>query len=420
MKTSLWTAVGSAWVTIAVGASTPSCASTDGVTSRTGGATSTSASGAGGGVVGPPTGGAGTIGGSGIISTPDAALSGDSGFAGCATGEATASRLPVYLLFVLDGSGSMNHDNKWVAATGAIDAIFMDMAAKADPGVGAGLIVFSDSDDPNLNVDGTYPTSRDVPLAFVDQAQLAKLVNRTAPPVAPQSNTPTGRALTGGYAELSRLSPGAPLQPGGKKVLVLITDGIPTDRDCKTQNKDGTDDYAQNFCVKMAASELATAAPDGPIETFVIGVGPLPGDFMTYDPYFLAALAQGGGSAPSGCNPKANSTGATNTCYFNVDPTGATATATQQAFMKAINDVRGQVSSCTLGITPTGGGDIDPLKVNVVLDGMTIPQDPTDGWTYDDPHNPKSVTLHGVSCNTLKNDPNAKISIVLGCVVITR
>jgi len=315
----------------------------------------------------------------------------------------------------------MLSSNKWVAATGAIDAIFADMESKADQGIGAGLIVFSDSTDPNLNVDGTYPTARDVPIAFVDQAHLAKLTERTAPPVAPQSNTPTGRALTGGYAELSALQPLPPLLSGGKKVLVLITDGIPTDRGCKTQNKDGTDDYSQNFCVKMAASELATLPPEGPIQTFVIGVGPLPGDFMTYDPYFLGALAVAGGSSPTGCNPKANAAGGMGTCYFNIDPTGATAMATQQAFTTAINDIRGQVSSCTLGITPSpGAGPIDPTKVNVVLDGNTVPQDPMDGWTYDDPQNPKSVTLHGASCDSLKGNPNAKISIVLGCVIVTR
>src|SRR5207253_2936690 len=138
----------------------------------------------------------------------------------------------------------------------------------ADPGLGAGLIVFSDSQDPNLNAGGAYPSSRDVPIAFVDQSQLAKLVGRTASPDGPQSNTPTGRALSGGYAALGSFQPAAPLQPLGKKVIVLITDGIPTDHDCKTVNQNGTDDYAQNACVKMAAAQLTISAPKGPIETF--------------------------------------------------------------------------------------------------------------------------------------------------------
>ena len=374
-----------------------------------------SAAGAGG----PSTG----VSGSSIVPDPGTgtggATTGTPGqFASCAKGNASASRLPVYLLFVLDGSGSMNHDNKWVAVTGAIDAIFTDMQKKADPGVGAGLIVYSDTSDPNLNTGGDYPSKVDVPISFVTQAQLGSLIKRTAPPVAPKSNTPTGRALLGAYTELTALMPGAPLLPGGKKVVVLMTDGIPTDQGCKNTKQDGTDDYASYTCVKNAATELAKAPPDGPIETFVIGVGPLPGDFMTYDPYFLGTLAVAGGTAPPGCNPK--STDAASLCYFNIDPTGASAEQTQQAFGAVLDTIRGQVASCTLGIKSNGSADIDPGQVNVVLNGMTVQQDPANGWTYDNPQNPSSVTLHGSACSTLTNDPQSTISIVLGCITIVR
>jgi hypothetical protein len=374
-------------------------------------------------VSGSSSGGNGPTGGTGpgVVLGVDAAASnsGDSGLAGCATGSAIASREPVYLLFVLDGSGSMSHDNKWVAVTSAIDAIFTDMDMKADDGIGAGLIVFSDSMDPTLNTGAPYPSAIDVPIGFVESTQLAKLVGRTAAPDAPQSNTPTGRALTGGYGELANFQPASPLMPGGKRVLVLITDGVPTDQACKTTLKNGMDNYAQNGCILMAGTELAATAPKGPIETFVIGVGPLPGDFATYDPYWLAALAVAGGTAPAGCNPKENAAGATDYCYFNVDPTGAAASTEEQAFLTAINSIRGQVSSCTLAITPTGAGTIDPSTVNVILDGTTVPQDPANGWTYDDPTNPTSVTLHGNSCDELKNDPHAMISIILGCKTVT-
>jgi hypothetical protein len=341
----------------------------------------------------------------------------DGASASCAKGEATASREAAYLLFILDGSGSMSSSNKWTAATGAIDAIFGDMKTKADPGIGAGLIVFSDTQDPNLGCGFgacTYPSSRDVGIGFVDQGQLTKLTGRTASPVQPNYKTPTGTALTGGYASLSAYQPTAPLLPGGKKVVVLITDGVPTDT-CKTVKQDGTDDYTQNECVKMAATRLAAAAPGGPLQTFVIGVGGLPGDFKNFDAYFLGALAKAGGSAPASCNPKENSPGASDYCYFAVDPSGSS-TATQQAFEKAINDIRGQVSSCTLAIGATDAGVIDPTKVNVKLNGTTVLKDPVDGWSYDDPAHPTSVTLHGASCATLKNDPNAKVSIELGCI----
>ena len=40
----------------------------------------------------------------------------------CATATATTHRDPVYLLFVVDGSGSMGSDMKWVSQTLALDA----------------------------------------------------------------------------------------------------------------------------------------------------------------------------------------------------------------------------------------------------------------------------------------------------------
>jgi hypothetical protein len=332
----------------------------------------------------------------------------------CATGTAQATRLPVYLMFVLDGSKSMNHDNKWVAAIGAMNAIFDDMRAKADPGMGAGLIVYSDLNDPNLHTEGAYPTELDVPIAFVDDAQLARLVGRTAPPNQGESNTPTGRALTGAYQALRSFQPLAPLAPGGKRVVVLLTDGVPTDPACNTDAQDGSDDYASNACVTMASDELAMGGE--PIQTFVIGTGPLPGDFETYDPYFLGYLAVAGGSSPAGCNPQSNAAAANDLCYFNIDPTGASAEATQQAFTRAIDMIRGQVASCTIAVAPNGSGPINAKEVNVLLDGVTIFQDPADGWTYDDPQKPSSVTLHGAACKQLESHPGAEIKVVLGCV----
>jgi hypothetical protein len=379
----------------------------EGAGKNTGGSGAAPGSSGKGGDPGPSLGGNLLLGGSA------GSESGGSSDKACATGTAQATRLPVYLMFVLDGSKSMNHDNKWLAAIGAMNAIFEDMRAKADPGMGAGLIVYSDLNDPNLHTDGAYPTNLDVPIAFVDEAQLGKLVSRTAPPNQGESNTPTGRALTGAYQALRSFQPAAPLSAGGKRVVVLLTDGVPTDPTCNTQAQDGSDDYAGNGCVALASEQLSMAGE--PIQTFVIGTGPLPGDFETYDPYFLGYLAVAGGSSPAGCNPESNSAGASDLCYFNIDPTGATAEATQQAFTQAIDQIRGEVASCTIAVAPNGSGPINPAEVNVFLGGMKIFQDPVDGWTYDDPQKPKSVTLHGAACKGLEANPGAEIKVVLGC-----
>ncbi len=88
--------------------------------------------------------------------------------------------------------------------------------------------------------------------------------------------------------------------------------------------------------------------------------------------------------------------------------------------MDAINTIRGQVASCTFTLERPDGGAIDPSKVNVVYTngaGMdaVVGQDMNNGWTYDNPANPTSVTLHGTSCDTVKADPKGKVSINIGC-----
>ena len=56
------------------------------------------------------------------------------GDAGCATAMSQVQRSAVYLLFVLDGSGSMKQENKWAAVVPALTDIFSQMSAEADPG----------------------------------------------------------------------------------------------------------------------------------------------------------------------------------------------------------------------------------------------------------------------------------------------
>ena len=62
-----------------------------------------------------------------------------------------------------------------------------------------------------------------------------------------------------------------------------------------------------------------------------------------------------------------------------------------------------------------GAGTIDPSKVNVTVNGMTVPQDPTNGWSYDNPSMPTEIILNGSACTSVKNDPSATVNIVLGC-----
>jgi hypothetical protein len=316
----------------------------------------------------------------------------------------------VYLLFVLDGSGSMNQQNKWTAVVPALTDIFGQMAANADPGLAAGLMVFSDSMDPTAGA-GPYPSSADVSVGLVNAAQNTKLTQRLSG--MPAGGTPTQTALTGGYTELESFQAQPPLTAGGKKVIVLITDGAPTDG-CSILSS--LNSYTSNPCIQTAGQKLMEAAPKGPIETFVIGVGDFPSTIaLTFDPSFLGYLAQAGGTGPAMCNPSENST-TSDLCYFEIDPSKATsAMQLQQQFETALNTIRGEVASCNFPIESSGSGTIDPTKVNVEIGGTTILQDPKNGWTYDNPTSPKEIILHGAACTEAKGGITEKVSVVLGC-----
>ncbi len=335
------------------------------------------------------------------------------GDAGCATAMSQVQRSAVYLLFVLDGSGSMKQENKWAAVVPALTDIYSQMSAEADPGLAAGLVVFSDSLDTSKGA-GVYPTTADVPMAYVSAAQNTALAQRLSGQPGGGGGTPTDTALTGGYDYLETFQAKAPLTAGGKKVLVLITDGAPTDG-CNVVSST-VSGYASNACVVLAGQKLMEAAPKGPIETFVVGVGDFPSAAaITFDPSFLGYVAQAGGTGPASCNPSENSM-TSDLCYFEIDPSkSATASQLQQEFEKALNTIRGEVVSCNFPIQMSGLGSIDPAKVNVEIGGKTVLQDPNNGWTYDNPQSPTEITLHGAACAQAKGNLTEKVSVVLGC-----
>ncbi len=350
-------------------------------------------------------GGLGSSGGQGLLTS------------GCATATADAERAPIYMQIILDGSGSMGDDNKWSAVVPALESIFDDVLAKNDPAFGVGLMTFADKYDPTCqtiqtpigpiqgNCQGPYPSPVDVPVAFVDQGQRDKLRGRIQPS-APSGDTPTKSALTGAYASLAAFTPKAPLLSNGKKVVVLMTDGVPTDSNTATD-------------ASLASAQLAKG-----ISTFVVGIGPFPSpDPKGYDPSFLGAVAQAGGTAPSGCNPSEGSD-TSRLCYFQVTPGGKSAGQLTQDFIVAINKIRSAVATCEFTLTKAGGA-VDPSQVNVIYVDQAgvqhlLVQDGRSGWTYDDPKNPSRVLLHGADCDAVKSDPKGKISIVLGCATVTK
>ena len=342
----------------------------------------------------------------------------------CATAEAEAKRLPVYMQFIIDGSGSMDGfdgvnfiagerepdpaspgretGKKWIAVRDAMGAFFDDLATKADPSFAVGMYLFSSN--------AVKPaTGVDVAIKYVDAAQATSLKTRLAPPVFPTGGTPLGASVEGQLAVLKAYTPAAPVQPGGKYVLVAMTDGIPSDAKSISLN---------------AATAAKTGAP--PVLTFAIGVGNEDASPTTvYDEVFMKDLAVAGGTAAAGCNMNwgnADKTG--KPCHFQITPGTKTAAQIKTDFLAAINAIRDQVASCEFPLVkPAGSGDIDPTNVNVIKTSggtdTTIPMSGTDGWVYDDPTNPTKVFLKGKACDDLKADPAAKIKIVIGCKTVT-
>ena len=322
---------------------------------------------------------------------------------GCATATASTKRSPLYLLFVLDASDSMNDDNKWTAVVGAFDSIFDALLQANDPSTGVGLIIYGGANDPTCHgvCLGPYPTPEDVSVAAVDQTQHDRL-RKELDSDSPAKNTPTSLALKGAYSELSSFTAQSPLLPDGKKVVVLITDGVPTDGSTTASNK------------TLVANAYAETPPQGPITTFAMGVGPFPSPdtVANYNPAFLGNVAEAGGTAPAGCNPN-ELTNVADVCYFQITPQGTSAQQLTQEFITTIDQIRGEAASCVYELEKSGA-PLDPSEVNVVYtDGSgvqhVLTQNATNGWTYDNPTNPTEVILHGTDCSTVKADPDGKV-----------
>jgi hypothetical protein len=350
---------------------------------------------------------------------PDASTPDDGGLKGCATAEADAKTTPVYMDIVLDGSGSMNNapreadplappqttGKKWLAVRGALNSFFNDLGAASptDNTFGVGMFVFSSS--------GGKPTSE---IRAVNLAQAASLNAQILPPSFPSLGTPLCTSMATQIAVLSTFVPAPPLEPGGKRVLLVITDGVP----------DGGTLNSQAACKTNAVNALAG---NPSITTFVVGVGEPTASPTDYDEVFMGELARAGGAPAAGCNPNwnLNTLGVGDTtgvpCHFQITPSASNSSGAVATLLKnAINAIRDQVRSCEFALEKKPGQDIDPAKVNVVrVDAAgvehIVPKNGSTGWSYDNDTDPTKVILNGAACTEFKNETGAKVKIVLGC-----
>ena len=375
----------------------------------------------------------------------DAATDGGDGSAfdldgGCATATAEARRIPVYMMLVIDGSGSMDgfdgtayvagereidpetttprqdltntatqsSGKKWIAVRGALKSFFDGLVAKPDPSLAVGMYLFSSNT--------AKPSAQtDVAIGYVDATQATALKGRLSPPVYAAQGTPLAAAVRGQRPILVGYTPRAPVLPGGKYVMVMMTDGVP--------NSGNLTQPQANADVIAAINETKTGTPAATV--FVVGVGNPTARIDQYDELFLGEAARAGGAPEPGCNATWSDTNMTGKpCHFQVTPGAKSAAQIRDDFLAAINQIREKVASCEFQLEkPQGAGALDPTKVNVLYTNgagveAPIPQNASNGWTYDDPNNPSKVILNGQSCADVKADPDGKIRIVIGCKTI--
>jgi hypothetical protein len=149
--------------------------------------------------------------------------------------------------------------------------------------------------------------------------------------------------------------------------MLLITDGMPT---C---NMDPTAEVTANF----------RRTP--PVKTFVVGFG------SAVDRNQLADMARAGGTAR-----------ATSPAYYQADD----AASLRAAFAA----IAGAVISCDYHLSSVPP---DPNQLYVYFNGTMIPQNGTNGWTYN--AGPNQLQFHGSSCTQLQGGGVGQLVVVYGC-----
>jgi hypothetical protein len=359
--------------------------SSSGATSSHGGNASAGALSLGGNGVGNGSNGGGSDG-----------LSGSGGVESCAAATQQAELSPVYLVFLLDESGSMgdgehgDRTKKWDPVTSALKDFFADPESA---GITASLSLFplnkntgtgaATQDQPADCDSKVYGIPEVAPSMLPDDKAFAAAIAKLDPPN--EFGTPTFPALTGTIAYAETLLK----EDATRKVaIVMVTDGDPVS--CKDNTIENT---------AKAAQAVADHIP-----TYVIGVG----DSLTS----LNSIAVGGGTDKA--------------FIVKVDDPNQTPADTRKDLLAAVNLIRGKSIACDLPIpAPPAGKKLDPDKVNVQFTASGQPGSSLKygtsctgdtAWHYDDPAKPTKILLCDDTCSAVKADPMGKVDVVFGCV----
>jgi len=310
---------------------------------------------------------------------------------------------PPNLYFLLDHSGSMNEDSKWVTVQISIGDVMTELGPRAS--FGAALFP-----DPSQTTNPCAPGVEVSPLHRGDSRAGTQgpathaLLSAIAIPA--YGGTPTAATITNLTDHIASFT--------GKTYAILATDGGPNcdaaltcgAATCTVNLDDnvagctptgpsccGAGAYGSLSCLDSDATITAvTALAAKGVPTYVIGV---PGSA----PYasVLNTLAQVGGTARSVLP-----------YYYPVDTTD------QAAFYSALSEIAAKLTaSCVL---PLGMKPPDPDLINVYLNGHVVPQAGPNGWTYAN----DTVSLLGSSCSRVLDGSALDVRVVAGCPTIEK
>lgn len=319
-------------------------------------------------------GGSGGSGGTGgvDVNTDGGSQVDDSG--ACVSTSATAERVQLDMVFLVDRSGSMS-GAKWIGTTSALSDFFNDPASAK---IGAGIVYF-----PNYKADSCIPgdyQALDVPIGELPDHAFA--LTNSMPANATGATTPTWGALKG---TLMAATAYQDAHPTHKVIVVLATDGDPN----------ACGDATIEHIAKLAKSALSYNG----VHTYVIGVA---GSTIAN----LDKIAAAGGT----------------TAAYDV-------TNDISLFAAKMEEIRGAALGCEFEIpTPPNGGEIDSDMVNFSYTpkSMGTPKvllradDLADcngqpGWYFDSNFAPTKIILCPASCVTVQADSNATVEALFGC-----
>lgn len=317
------------------------------------------------------------------------------GFPACSGSASQAVLKDVNMFVTLDRSGSMG-GTKWTGATTALRTFFQDSGSagigvafeswplnSSNPGNGCGSSNCGAADCANAYVPLGVLTAANGG-ADPQETALVNALNAVGPP---SGGTPSYPALDGAldFAEARQAA-----NSDEVNVVIFVTDGQPT------QCLQGGSGNATNTAL---ANRAGQAFLNDGVRTYTIGM-------------------QG---ANIGALDNIAAQGGTGSAFV----ISGNASQIAQQLAAALQAIAAENIQCSF--TLPNPGQFDPSSADVVFtpsSGPTVTLNGVSGagacsnnsqWYYDNPANPTEITLCPATCTRVQNDPNARVSIEIGC-----